>query len=95
MQKERSAYIVCVLFSHQDFATRSLKMSEESLAALVADDTDTTDIQQYEMRRTWESRCVNLPDSVWCSGMTFYLNECYWTAKYAGAHALGISWMIC
>ena len=49
---------MCVLFSHQDFATRSLKMSEESLAALVADDTDTTDIQQYEMRRTWESRCV-------------------------------------
>ena len=58
MQKERSVNIVCVLFSHQDFATRSLKMSEESLAALVAEDTDATDIQQYEMRRTWESRCV-------------------------------------
>ncbi|KAK7107714.1 hypothetical protein V1264_015588 [Littorina saxatilis] len=39
----------------RDFATRSLKMSEESLSALVDDDDDEAGIQQYEMRRTWES----------------------------------------
>ncbi|KAK7494871.1 hypothetical protein BaRGS_00013998, partial [Batillaria attramentaria] len=38
-----------------DFATRSLKMSEESLAALTVDEGDNVDIEQYEMRRTWES----------------------------------------
>ncbi|KAL8581505.1 hypothetical protein ACOMHN_042898 [Nucella lapillus] len=42
----------------RDFATRSLKVSEESLAALAADEMENTDIEQYEMRRTWESRCV-------------------------------------
>ncbi|XP_070188878.1 E3 ubiquitin-protein ligase rnf213-alpha-like [Littorina saxatilis] len=39
----------------RDFATRSLNMSEESLSALVAEDPEDTDIEQYEMRRTWES----------------------------------------
>ncbi|XP_076466247.1 E3 ubiquitin-protein ligase rnf213-alpha-like [Babylonia areolata] len=39
----------------RDFATRSLKVSEESLAALVPDEIANTDIDQYVMRRTWES----------------------------------------
>ncbi|KAL8623379.1 hypothetical protein ACOMHN_065913 [Nucella lapillus] len=39
----------------RDFATRSLKMSEESLSALTSEDGEDNDIQQYEMRRTWES----------------------------------------
>ncbi|XP_070190023.1 E3 ubiquitin-protein ligase rnf213-alpha-like [Littorina saxatilis] len=39
----------------RDFATRSLNVSEESLDALVAEDPEDTDIQQYEMRRTWEN----------------------------------------
>jgi hypothetical protein len=47
-----SALFLCV----QDFATRSLNISEESLAALNTQDEDNNDIQQYEMRRTWESR---------------------------------------
>ncbi|XP_076466869.1 E3 ubiquitin-protein ligase rnf213-alpha-like [Babylonia areolata] len=39
----------------RDFATRSLIVSEESLAALVPDEIENTDIDQYVMRRTWES----------------------------------------
>jgi hypothetical protein len=47
---------VCECVCFQDFATRSLQMSEESLAALQADDDNDNNIQQYQMRRTWESR---------------------------------------
>ncbi|KAK7488216.1 hypothetical protein BaRGS_00020523, partial [Batillaria attramentaria] len=36
----------------QDFATRSLKISEQSLAALV---TEEIDIEEYKMERTWEN----------------------------------------
>ncbi|PVD28712.1 hypothetical protein C0Q70_11306 [Pomacea canaliculata] len=39
----------------KDFATRSLKMSEESLSALVEPEDKETGIEQYELRRTWES----------------------------------------
>ena len=47
-----------VCYSMKDFATRSLKMSEESLAALMPEENEDNGIQQYEMRRTWESRLV-------------------------------------
>ena len=49
---------LCLLL--QDFATRSLNVSEQSLAALeTLKDNDETNIEQYQMRRTWETRYIN------------------------------------
>nr|KAG5700588.1 hypothetical protein BaRGS_015384 [Batillaria attramentaria] len=44
--------IIHIDISYQDFASRSLKISEQSLAALV---TEEIDIEEYKMERTWEN----------------------------------------
>lgn len=45
---------------YQDFATRSLKMSEESPVMTAQQDDEEEDddqvLQRFQMRRTWESR---------------------------------------
>ncbi|KAK7459431.1 hypothetical protein BaRGS_00038999, partial [Batillaria attramentaria] len=51
-----SSFVLHLLIQmSRDFATRSLNVSEESLAALVTKDTDDTDIGKYQMKRTWEN----------------------------------------
>ena len=46
--------------STQDFATRSLNMSEQSLVALEPDEDEDASIAQYEIRRKWEDRFVSM-----------------------------------
>ena len=56
--------MVSLIVEIQDFATRSLEISEESpmdmlKRQLVDEDEENDDVEQlYEMRRTWETRQV-------------------------------------